>query len=432
MPNVVVVGAQWGDEGKGRVVDWLAAQADLVARYNGGHNAGHTLVVGGNTYKLALLPSGIVRGKRGVIGNGVALDPEALLAEIGRMAELGLSVTPDNLSIAENATLVLPIHRAIDEAQERLRREPIGTTLRGIGPAYEDKVGRRGLRVGDLAEPDGLAAKLDVLVDHHNAWFRGLGLDEYDRDAMLATLVALAPKILPFVRPVWADLNDATDRGERILFEGSQAVMLDIDWGTYPFVTSSGTVASAAAAGTGLGAAKLGHVLGVTKAYATRVGGGPFLTELTDATGETLRARGQEFGVNTGRPRRCGWLDAAQLRQAVRISGIDSLALTKLDVLDGFESIALCVGYEFDGARVDHLPASLDAQSRAKPLYEWFEGWQGSVKGVRERAALPRAAQDFIARIEGVAEAPVSMITTGAERDDTIVLRDPFDAAAAA
>ncbi|OXI65059.1 adenylosuccinate synthase [Burkholderia sp. AU28863] len=432
MPNVVVVGAQWGDEGKGRVVDRLAAQADLVARYNGGHNAGHTLVVGGNTYKLALLPSGIVRGKRGVIGNGVALDPEALLAEIGRMAELGLSVTPDNLSIAENATLVLPIHRAIDQAQERLRREPIGTTLRGIGPAYEDKVGRRGLRVGDLAEPGGLAAKLDVLVDHHNAWFRGLGLDEYDRDAMLAMLVALAPKILPFVRPVWADLNDATDRGERILFEGSQAVMLDIDWGTYPFVTSSGTVASAAAAGTGLGASKLGHVLGVTKAYATRVGGGPFLTELTGATGETLRARGQEFGVNTGRPRRCGWLDAAQLRQAVRISGIDSLALTKLDVLDGFESIELCVGYEFDGARVDHLPASLDAQSRAKPLYERFEGWQGSVKGVRERTALPRAAQAFISRIEAVAGAPVSMITTGAERDDTIVLRNPFDAAAAA
>ncbi|OXI29043.1 adenylosuccinate synthase [Burkholderia sp. AU16741] len=432
MSNVVVVGAQWGDEGKGRVVDWLAAQADLVARYNGGHNAGHTLVVGGHTYKLALLPSGIVRGKRGVIGNGVALDPEALLAEIGRMAALGLSVTPENLSIAENATLVLPIHRAIDEAQERLRREPIGTTLRGIGPAYEDKVGRRGLRVGDLAEPGGLAAKLDVLVDHHNAWFRGLGLDEYDRDAMLATLVALAPKILPFLRPVWADLNDATDRGERIVFEGSQAVMLDIDWGTYPFVTSSGTVASAAAAGTGLGATKLGHVLGVTKAYATRVGGGPFLTELIDATGEMLRARGQEFGVNTGRPRRCGWLDAAQLRQAVRISGIDSLALTKLDVFDGFESIGLCVGYEFDGARVDHLPASLDAQSRAKPVYERFEGWQGSVKGVRERAALPRAAQDFIARIEAVAGAPVSMITTGAERDDTIVLRNPFDVAAAA
>ncbi|KAB0636983.1 adenylosuccinate synthase [Burkholderia latens] len=429
MPNVVVVGAQWGDEGKGRVVDWLAAQADLVARYNGGHNAGHTLVVGDKTYKLALLPSGIVRGKRGVIGNGVALDPEALLAEIGRMAELGLPVTPDNLSIAENATLVLPIHRAIDQAQERLRREPIGTTLRGIGPAYEDKVGRRGLRVADLAEPGRLADKLDVLVDHHNAWFLGLGLEPCSRDAMLTTLVDIAPKILPFVRPVWADLNDATDRGERILFEGSQAVMLDIDWGTYPFVTSSGTVASAAAAGTGLGAAKLGHVLGVTKAYATRVGGGPFLTELTGATGEALRERGREFGVNTGRPRRCGWLDAVQLRQAVRISGIDSLALTKLDVLDGFTSIELCVGYELDGARVEHLPAGLDAHARAKPVYERFPGWDGTVKGVRDRAALPRAAQDFIARIEAVAGAPVSMITTGAERDDTIVLSNPFDAA---
>nr|WP_254212399.1 adenylosuccinate synthase [Burkholderia multivorans] len=427
--NVVVVGAQWGDEGKGRIVDWLAARADVVARYNGGHNAGHTLVVGGKTYKLALLPSGIVRGKRGVIGNGVALDPEALLAEIARMAELGLQVTPDNLSIAENATLVLPIHRALDEAQERLRREPIGTTLRGIGPAYEDKVGRRGLRVGDLAEPARLADKLEALVDYHNAWFRGLGLEVCSRDAMFDRLMDIAPKILPFVRPVWADLNDATDRGEHILFEGSQAVMLDIDWGTYPFVTSSATVASAAATGTGLGASKLGHVLGVTKAYATRVGGGPFLTELSDATGEALRTRGQEFGVNTGRPRRCGWLDAAQLRQAVRVSGIDSLALTKLDVLDGFDSIELCVGYELDGARVEHLPASLEAQARARPVYERFDGWQRSVKGVRERAALPHAAQAFIARVEAVAGVPVSMITTGAERDDTIVLRDPFDPA---
>ncbi|AOJ77073.1 adenylosuccinate synthase [Burkholderia ubonensis] len=427
MPNVVVVGAQWGDEGKGRLVDWLAGQADIVARYNGGHNAGHTLVVDGETYKLALLPSGLVRGKPGVIGNGVALDPQALLAEIARMAELGVAVTPDNLSIAENATLVLPIHRAVDCAQEQLRREPIGTTLRGIGPAYEDKVGRRALRVADLAEPDRLADKLDVLVDHHNAWFRGLGLAPSSRDAMLPMLVDLAPKVLPFVRPVWADLNDAHARGERILFEGSQAVMLDIDWGTYPFVTSSGTVASAAAAGTGLGASKLGHVLGVTKAYATRVGGGPFLTELDNATGERLRTRGREFGVNTGRPRRCGWLDAVQLRQAVKVSGIDSLALTKLDVLDGFESIALCVGYELDGARIAHLPTSLDAQLRVRPIYEEFAGWDGTVKGVRERAALPRAAQAFIERVEAVAGVPVSLITTGPERDDTIVLSNPFD-----
>ncbi|MGU7782269.1 adenylosuccinate synthase [Burkholderia sp. PU8-34] len=428
MPNVVVVGAQWGDEGKGRLVDWLAGQADIVARYNGGHNAGHTLVVDGKTYKLALLPSGLVRGKRGVIGNGVALDPEALLAEIDRVAALGLTVSPDNLSIAENATLVLPLHRAIDAAQEKLRREPIGTTLRGIGPAYEDKVGRRGLRVGDLAEPDTLAKKLDALLDHHNAWFRGVGLDEFPRDAMLATLVALAPKVLPFVRPVWADLNDAHDHGSKILFEGSQAVMLDIDWGTYPYVTSSGTVASAAAAGTGLGASKLGHVLGVTKAYATRVGGGPFLTELDDAVGLRLRESGREYGVNTGRPRRCGWLDGAQLRQAVKVSGIDSLALTKLDVLDGFDAIRLCVGYELDGMRVDHLPASLAAQSRAKPVYEQFDGWAEAVGGKRRLGDLPPAARRFIARVEAVAGVPISLITTGPERDDTIVLRDPFDA----
>ncbi|RQS63389.1 adenylosuccinate synthase [Burkholderia sp. Bp8963] len=427
MPNVVVVGAQWGDEGKGRLVDWLAGQADIVARYNGGHNAGHTLVVDGKTYKLALLPSGLVRGKRGVIGNGVALDPEALLAEIDRVAQLGLAVTPDNLSIAENATLVLPVHRAIDAAQEKLRREPIGTTLRGIGPAYEDKVGRRGLRVGDLAEPETLANKLDALLDHHNAWFRGVGLDEYSRDAMLSTLVELAPQVLPFVRPVWADLNDAHDAGRKILFEGSQAVMLDIDWGTYPYVTSSGTVASAAAAGTGLGASKLGHVLGVTKAYATRVGGGPFLTELDDAIGLRLRECGREFGVNTGRPRRCGWLDGAQLRQAVKVSGIDSLALTKLDVLDGFDTIRLCVGYELDGLRVEHLPASLAAQSRAKPVYEQFDGWTEAVKGKRQLGDLPAAARRFVERVEAVAGVPVALITTGPERDDTIVLRDPFD-----
>ncbi|MGU7775500.1 adenylosuccinate synthase [Burkholderia sp. MR1-5-21] len=429
MPNVVVVGAQWGDEGKGRLVDWLAGQADIVARYNGGHNAGHTLVVDGKTYKLALLPSGLVRGKRGAIGNGVALDPEALLAEIDRVVALGLTVSPDNLSIAENATLVLPVHRAIDAAQEKLRREPIGTTLRGIGPAYEDKVGRRGLRVGDLAEPDALAKKLDALLDHHNAWFRGVGLDEFPRDPMLATLVELAPKVLPFVRPVWADLNDAHDQGRKILFEGSQAVMLDIDWGTYPYVTSSGTVASAAAAGTGLGASTLGHVLGVTKAYATRVGGGPFLTELDDAVGRRLRESGREYGVNTGRPRRCGWLDGAQLRQAVKVSGIDSLALTKLDVLDGFDTIRLCVGYELDGMRVDHLPASLAAQSRAKPVYEQFDGWAEAVGGKRRLGDLPPAARRFIARVEAVAGVPISLITTGPERDDTIVLRDPFEAA---
>ena len=432
MSNVVVVGAQWGDEGKGRLVDWLAGEADIVARYNGGHNAGHTLVVDGKTYKLALLPSGLVRGKLGVIGNGVALDPEALLAEIARMEQLGLKVTPDNLAIAENATLVLPIHRAVDLAQEKLRREPIGTTLRGIGPAYDDKVGRRGLRVCDLAEPDVLEKKLDALLDYHNAWFKGLGLDGFTRDSMLPMLCDIAPRVLRFVRPVWTYLHEATDEGKKILFEGSQAVMLDVDWGTYPYVTSSSTIASAAATGTGLGATRLGHVLGVTKAYATRVGEGPFPTELCNDVGAMLRDKGREFGVNTGRPRRCGWLDGAQLRQSVKVSGIDSLALTKLDVLDGLDFVEMCVGYEVDGRRVEFLPASLAAQSRAKPVYERVKGWSQSVKGLTRFNDLPREARDFVKRVEAIAGAPLSVITTGPERSDTIMLRDPFNFSARA
>jgi adenylosuccinate synthase len=428
MSNIVVVGAQWGDEGKGRLVDWLAAEADIVARYNGGHNAGHTLVVDGKTYKLALLPSGLVRGKCGVIGNGVALDPEALLAEIARMEQLGLTVTPDNLAIAENATLVLPIHRAVDLAQEKLRREPIGTTLRGIGPAYEDKVGRRGLRICDLADPDAMAQKLEALVDHHNAWFKGLGLDGFSADSMLATLHDIAPRVLRFVRPVWAYLNEAIDEGKKILFEGSQAAMLDVDWGTYPYVTSSSTIASAAATGTGVGASRLGHVLGVTKAYATRVGEGPFPSELWNEIGAMLRDKGREFGVNTGRPRRCGWLDGAQLRQSVKVSGIDSLALTKLDVLDGLDFIEVCIGYDIDGRRADFLPASLAAQSRAKPVYERFKGWSVPVKGQRHFDDLPREARDFVKGVEAIAGAPLSLITTGPERNDTIVRRDPYQA----
>lgn len=427
MSNVVVVGAQWGDEGKGRLVDWLAGEADIVARYNGGHNAGHTLVVDGKTYKLALLPSGIVRDKCGVIGNGVALDPQALLAEIERMTQLGLIVTPDNLVIADNATLVLPIHRALDLAQEKLRREPIGTTLRGIGPAYEDKVGRRGLRVCDLADPEVLEQKLDALLDHHNAWFRGLGLEVVSRDSMLPMLLEIAPRVLRFVRPVWRYLNEAHEAGRKILFEGSQAVMLDVDWGAYPYVTSSSTVASAAATGTGLGASRLGHVLGVTKAYATRVGGGPFLTELHDELGAMLREKGREFGVNTGRPRRCGWLDAAQLRQSVKVSGIDSLAVTKLDVLDGLDFIDICIGYEIDGMRTDCLPASLAGQARAKPLFERCKGWSRPVKGLKRFSDLPKEARGFVERIEVLAGAPLSLITTGPERDDTIVLRNPFE-----
>jgi len=330
MSNVVVVGAQWGDEGKGRIVDWLAEKADIVARYNGGHNAGHTLVVDGQTYKLALLPSGIVRGKPGLIGNGVALDPEALLAEIDRMAALGIRVTPAVLQIAETATLVLPLHRAIDAAQERLRARPIGTTLRGIGPAYEDKVGRRGLRVCDLADPELFAEKLDALLEHHNAWFRGLGLEPFQRDPMLSDLLAMAPRILPFVGRVWEQLDHAHASGKRTLFEGSQAVMLDVDWGSYPYVTSSSTVAAGAASGTGIAPSHLGQVLGVSKVYATRVGEGPFTSEVDGTLGEVLRQRGGEYGVNTGRPRRCGWLDMVVLRHAVRVNGLTSIALPAL------------------------------------------------------------------------------------------------------
>ncbi|MDF3837778.1 adenylosuccinate synthase [Cupriavidus basilensis] len=428
MPNVVVVGAQWGDEGKGRIVDWLAEKADVVARYNGGHNAGHTLVVDGKTYKLALLPSGVVRGKMGLIGNGVALDPEALLAEIERMAALGVAVTPDNLMIAETATLVLPVHRAIDAAQETLRRQPIGTTLRGIGPAYEDKVGRRGLRVCDLAEPDVLSDKLDALLQHHNAWFRGLGLDTLSKDGMLQRLLDIAPAILRFAGSVWQQLDMAHAAGKRTLFEGSQAVMLDIDWGSYPYVTSSSTVPAGAASGTGIAPSRVGHVVGVTKAYATRVGEGPFPTEIHGGPGNLLRERGHEFGVNTGRPRRCGWLDAAQLRQSVKVAGIDTLALTKLDILDGFECVQVCVGYEIDGRFFDFAPPGLAAQQSAVPVYEQLAGWSRPTRGTRSLAALPPEALAFIRFVEAQAGVPVSIVTTSPERDDTIVASDPFDA----
>lgn len=429
MSNVVVVGAQWGDEGKGRIVDWLAEKADIVARYNGGHNAGHTLVVDGRTYKLALLPSGVVRGKPGLIGNGVALDPEALLAEIDRMAALGVRVTPELLHIAETATLVLPVHRAIDAAQERLRAQPIGTTLRGIGPAYEDKVGRRALRVCDLAQPELLAQKLDGLLAHHNAWFRGLGLAPVPREPMLSALLAMAPRILPFVGRVWERLDRALASGQRVVFEGSQAVMLDVDWGSYPYVTSSSTVAAGAASGVRLAPSRLGRVLGVSKVYATRVGEGPFTSEVTGALGDELRRRGGEYGVNTGRPRRCGWLDTVQLRQSGKVAGIDLLALTKLDVLDGFESIELCVGYELDGARIDYLPASEAEQQRLRPILKRFAGWRGSTRGVRAYGDLPREAVALIEAIQHEAGIAVAMVTTGPERDDAIVLQSPFGAA---
>ncbi|WP_322044260.1 adenylosuccinate synthase [Paraburkholderia sp. J67] len=426
MSNVVVVGAQWGDEGKGRIVDWLAEQADIVVRYNGGHNAGHTLVVNGQTYKLALLPSGIVRGKPGLIGNGIALDPEALLAEIDRMAALGIRVTPDVLQIAETATLVLPVHRAIDAAQERLRAQPIGTTLRGIGPAYEDKVGRRGLRVCDLVEPELLAQKLDGLLAHHNAWFRGLGLEPFPLDKMLNDLLALAPRILPFVGRVWERLDRAHASGERTVFEGSQAVMLDVDWGSYPYVTSSTTIAAGAASGTGIAPSRIGQVLGVSKVYATRVGEGPFTSEVGGTLGDLLRQRGAEYGVNTGRPRRCGWLDTVQLRQSCKVAGIDRLALTKLDVLDGFDSVYLCVGYELDGQRIDYMPSTNAEQQRLQPVLKRFDGWEAPTRGIRSYDALPRQATALIEAIQQEVGVAVSTVTTGPERDDAIVLRSPF------
>ncbi|WP_321945425.1 adenylosuccinate synthase [Paraburkholderia sp. J10-1] len=426
MSNVVVVGAQWGDEGKGRIVDWLAEKADIVVRYNGGHNAGHTLVVDGRTYKLALLPSGVVRGKLGLIGNGVALDPEALFAEIDRMAALGIRVTPEVLQIAETATLVLPVHRAIDAAQERLRAKPLGTTLRGIGPAYEDKVGRRGLRVCDLAEPELLARKLAVLLEHHNAWLRGSGQEPFPLEPMLSNLLAMAPRILPFVGRVWEQLDRAHSSGKHVVFEGSQAVMLDVDWGSYPYVTSSSTIAAGAASGAGIAPAHLGRVLGVSKVYATRVGEGPFTSELDGALGDELRQRGGEYGVNTGRPRRCGWLDTVQLRQSCKVAGINQLALTKLDVLDGFESVQLCVGYMLDGVRIDYMPSTNAEQQRLQPVLRRFDGWTGSTRGVRAYGDLPPQAAALIEAIHNEVGVPVAMVTTGPERDDAIVLQAPF------
>ncbi|MEX3979868.1 adenylosuccinate synthase [Paraburkholderia sp. EG287A] len=426
MSNVVVVGAQWGDEGKGRIVDWLAEKADIVVRYNGGHNAGHTLVVDGRTYKLALLPSGVVRGKLGLIGNGVALDPEALFAEIDRMAALGVRVTPEVLQIAETATLVLPVHRALDAAQERMRAKPLGTTLRGIGPAYEDKVGRRGLRVCDLAEPELLAQKLDVLLEHHNAWLRGSGQAPFPREPMLSGLLAMAPRILPFVGRVWEQLDHAHTSGKRVVFEGSQAVMLDVDWGSYPYVTSSSTVAAGAASGAGIAPSQLGRVLGVSKVYATRVGEGPFTSELDGALGDVLRQRGGEYGVNTGRPRRCGWLDTVQLRQSCKVAGINQLALTKLDVLDGFESVQLCVGYLLDGERIDYMPSTNAEQQRLQPVLRRFDGWAGSTRGIRSWGDLPPQAAALIEAIQNEVGVPAAMVTTGPERDDAIVLQSPF------
>ncbi len=428
MANVAVIGAQWGDEGKGKVVDWLSSRAEIVVRFQGGHNAGHTLVVGNETYKLSLLPSGVVRGKLGVIGNGVVIDPEALLAEIARVGGQGLHVTPENLRIAENATLILPVHAALDRAREAAKGErKIGTTGRGIGPAYEDKVGRRAIRMCDLAEPETLASKVDDLLLHHNALLTGLGAAPFERQALLDLLHGMAPQLLPFIEPVWERLDQARRAGTRILFEGAQAVMLDVDHGTYPYVTSSNTIAATAAGGTGVGPGAVGFVLGIAKAYCTRVGSGPFPTELHDDIGRSLGERGREFGTNTGRPRRCGWFDAALVRQAVKVGGIDGLALTKLDVLDGMAELKIGVGYMIDGKRFSHLPAAPGAQARATPIYEMIEGWTGTTSGARSWGALPAAAIKYVKRIEELVEAPVTLLSTGADRDDTILVRDPFE-----
>ena len=427
MTNVTIIGAQWGDEGKGKVVDWLASRADIVVRFQGGHNADHTLVVGDQTYKLSLLPSGLVRGKMGVIGNGVVVDPFALLAEIERVSAQGLKVSPETLRIADNAPLILPVHAALDAAREAARgARKIGTTGRGIGPAYEYKVARRAIRICDLAEPETLDAKLDELLLHHNTLLRGLGAPEFVKADLMAQLLALAPKLLPYAEPVWERLNEAKSRGAKILFEGAQAVMLDVDHGTYPFVTSSNTVAGNAAAGSGLGPDAVGRVLGIAKAYCTRVGSGPFPTELFDEIGQQLGERGHEFGTVTGRKRRCGWFDAAMVRQAVKVGGVQGLALTKLDVLDGQKELKLCVGYDINGQHYKHLPAGVAAQAAAKPIYEVLEGWSDSTRGARSWAQLPAAAIKYVKRIEELVEAPVTLLSTSPERDDTILMQDPF------
>lgn len=431
MANVVVVGSQWGDEGKGKIVDWLSEQADVVVRFQGGHNAGHTLVVGGVTYKLSLLPSGVVRpGKLSVIGNGVVLDPQALVDELARLATQGVEIGPDRLRIAETTPLILPLHRELDALRESATTEGarIGTTKRGIGPAYEDKVGRRAIRLVDLSDPQTLPAKVDRLLTHHNLIRRGLGLEEVNAGALVSELLALAPKVLPFMDRVWELLDKARRDGKKILFEGAQGALLDIDHGTYPYVTSSNTVAGAAAAGTGIGPGALDYVLGITKAYTTRVGEGPFPTELTDEVGKTLGTKGREFGVVTGRARRCGWFDAVLVRQTVRTCGIHGIALTKLDVLDGFTELKVCVGYRVDGKEVDYLPAESGAQARAEPIYETMDGWQDSTAGARSWADLPAEAVKYVRRVEELIGCPVAVLSTSPERDDTILVHNPFQA----
>ncbi|QFT62256.1 Adenylosuccinate synthetase [Roseivivax halotolerans] len=429
MANVVVVGAQWGDEGKGKIVDWLSERADVIARFQGGHNAGHTLVIGETVYKLHALPSGVVRGgKLSVIGNGVVLDPWHLVKEIEGIRGQGVEITPETLMIAENTPLILPLHGELDRAREEAANPgaKIGTTGRGIGPAYEDKVGRRSVRVADLGDRATLEARVDRALTHHNALRRGLGIDPIDREALIADLEAISEKILPFAAPVWKVLNEKRKAGKRILFEGAQGALLDIDFGTYPFVTSSNVIAGQAATGVGLGPSAIDYTLGIVKAYTTRVGEGPFPTELTDEDGKRLGERGHEFGTTTGRQRRCGWFDACLVKQTCATSGVNGIALTKLDVLDGFETLKICTGYDLDGTRLDYLPTAADQQARCTPVYEELPGWSQSTEGARSWADLPAEAIKYVRRVEELIECPVALLSTSPERDDTILVTDPF------
>ena len=429
MSNVVVVGSQWGDEGKGKIVDWLSERADVVVRFQGGHNAGHTLVIDGTTYKLSLLPSGVVRpGKLSILGNGVVVDPWALIKEIENIRLAGVDVSPETLKVAENATLILSLHRRLDLVREERAsgKQKIGTTGRGIGPAYEDKVARRAIRLCDLVDPGVVAEKVDALLMHHNALLRGLREEEVDRELLIAELSHISTKILPYMASVWQLLDEARRLGRRILFEGAQGIMLDVDHGTYPYCTSSNTTPAEAATGAGIGLSALNYVLGITKAYTTRVGEGPFPTELLDDVGRGLGDRGKEFGTVTARPRRCGWFDAVMVRQAIKVGGITGIALTKLDVLDGMSEIKVCTRYRVDGMEVDYLPSEMSRQARIEPVYEVFEGWSDSTQGARSYADLPATAIKYIVRIEELIGAPVAMLSTSPEREDTILVKDPF------
>ncbi len=429
MANVVVVGAQWGDEGKGKLVDWLSERADVIARFQGGHNAGHTLVIDGEVFKLNALPSGVVRGgKLSVIGNGVVLDPWHLVKEIASIRKQGVEITPETLMVAENTPLILPIHGELDRAREEAASKgtKIGTTGRGIGPAYEDKVGRRSVRVADLADEATLIARVDRALQHHDPLRKGLGIDPIDRDALLAQLREIAPEILQYAAPVWKVLNEKRKAGKRILFEGAQGALLDIDFGTYPFVTSSNVIAGQAATGTGIGPGSIDYVLGIVKAYTTRVGEGPFPTELEDEDGIRLGTRGHEFGTVTGRKRRCGWFDACLVRQTCATSGVNGIALTKLDVLDGFETLKICVAYDLDGKRLDYLPTAAEQQARCTPIYEEMPGWSDSTEGARSWADLPAEAIKYVRRVEELIDCPVALLSTSPEREDTILVTDPF------